>query len=101
MLNPQYLLGDNNHGIQFYLRLKKTSQNFSFLNFKSKENFFLLTMRWIFYTYFSPKDNAYIYFAFKGTWRQGLNNLLQAPAMLMLLNMFFFSFGNHLYFFRN
>ena len=31
MLNPQYLLGDHNYGIQFYQRLKNTSQSFSIL----------------------------------------------------------------------
>ena len=39
-----------------------------------------------------PKDNAYIYFAFKGTWWQGLNNLLQATFILMLLDVNFVSF---------
>ena len=34
-----------------------------------------------------PKDNTYIYFAFKGAWWQGLNNLLQAAAMLTLSNV--------------
>ena len=45
--NTQYLLGGRNYGIQFYQRLKKTFQALSFLKFKSKENFFLMTMRWI------------------------------------------------------
>ena len=42
------LLGDHKYGIRFYQRLKKYFQILSVLNFKSKETFFLLTMRWIF-----------------------------------------------------
>ena len=45
--NTHYLLGDRNYGTQFYQRLKKTFQSLSFLKFKSKENLFLMTMRWI------------------------------------------------------
>ena len=45
--NTHYFLGDRNYGIQFYRRLTKTFQSLSFLKFKSKENFFLMTMRWI------------------------------------------------------
>ena len=45
--NTHYLLGDRNYGIQFYQRLKKTFQSLSFLKFKSKGNFFLITMRLI------------------------------------------------------
>ena len=45
--NTHYLLGDRNYGIQFYQRLQKTFQSLSFLKFKSKENFFPMTMRWI------------------------------------------------------
>ena len=45
--NTRDLLGDRNYGIQFYQRLKKTFQSLSFLKFKSKENFFPMTMRWI------------------------------------------------------
>ena len=37
-----------------------------------------------------PKDKTYVYFVYKGTLWQGLNNLLQAPAMIMLLNIIFF-----------
>ena len=45
--NTLYLLGDRNYGIKFYQRLKKTFQSLSFLKFKSKGNFFPMTMRWI------------------------------------------------------
>ena len=45
--NTHYLLGDHNYGIQFFQRLKKTFQSLSFLKFKSKANFFPMTMRWI------------------------------------------------------
>ena len=45
---PQYLLNDHSYGIQLSRRLKKTFQSLSFLTFKSKKNFSLLTMRWIF-----------------------------------------------------
>ena len=45
--NTQYPLGGRNYGIQFYQRLKKAFQTLSFLKFKSKENFFLMTMRCI------------------------------------------------------
>ena len=48
MLNPQYLFGDHNYGIQFYQKPKKASQSFSFLKIKSKKNFVLLTISWIF-----------------------------------------------------
>ena len=43
-----------------------------------------------------PKDNTYISFAFKGAWWQGLNNLLQAAAMLTLSNVVL-SLGFHLW----
>ena len=46
-----------------------------------------------------PKDNAYIYFAFKGAWWQGLNNLLEAPVILMLSNMIFLFHLTTTYFF--
>ena len=45
--NTQYLLGGRKYGIKYYQRLKKTFQTLSFLKFKPKENFFLMTMRWI------------------------------------------------------
>ena len=45
--NTQYLLGGRNYRIQFYQGLKITFQTLPFLKFKSKENLFLMTMRWI------------------------------------------------------
>ena len=45
--NTQYLHGGCNYGMQFYQRLKKTFQTLLFLKSRSKENFFLMTMRWI------------------------------------------------------
>ena len=45
--NAQYLLGGRNYGIQFYQTLKKIFQTLSFLKSRSKENFFLMAMRWI------------------------------------------------------
>ena len=44
MLNSQYILGDHNYGIEFYKRLKKTSEISSFLKLESKKNFFPLTV---------------------------------------------------------
>ena len=61
--NTHYLLGDRNYGIQFYQRLKKTFQSLSFLKFKSKENFFPMTMRWI-VSRFKKKQEATHLFCF-------------------------------------
>ena len=44
--NTHYFLGNHNYGIPLYQRLTKTFQSLPFLRFKSKKNFFLMTMRW-------------------------------------------------------
>ena len=61
--NTHYFLGDRNYGIQFYRRLTKTFQSLSFLKFKSKENFFPMTMRWI-VSRFKKKQEATHLFCF-------------------------------------
>ena len=61
--NTHYLLGDHNYGIQFYQRLQKTFQSLPFLKFKSKENLFPMTMRWI-VSRFKKKQEATHSFCF-------------------------------------